>query len=958
MFNRLFTPKWEHADPRVRRKALASGVAPAAAVAKAAREDEDPEVRRCAVEYLDDLELLAALAATEPLPSIREVAGQRLRALLAGPLQVGPPLEARLETLRQACAPELCVFLARQAQVAEIRTSVLEQVKETSVLCAVAIEDPVAAVRRAALERIEDPQGWETVARETRKKDKQVSRLARERLEAWRKARSDRENTERLCREMEELLAETLQAGDQLRIRRLDGQWEPLESSASRQLTTRYRHARELAVAEIERLAALQSARRAICVDLEGLLVGVHDNAGSDALSAEDLLVSLDTAIGRWQAQLPEADDDDPLAQRFAGLVKQVRRESERLARDRACAARLQALVQQAGALRDEQAKLDEPRIKKLESRWAALEQPTSRSLAEALQDDFDSALQLLRERLERQRRQRQQALDTAEGLLAELESALQEGELERALSLRDRLRHLLKTARGVAEHKRLALQEQLQGMQPRLEELRQWRHWGGGKARLRLCTEIEALAGSVRSAEDVAARVRNARDAWKRIDHGEGPAGEALWQRFDQACTRAYEPYQREQREQAAQRAAHLGQKQALCAELDAFERDTDWKQVDWQAADQRVRKARERWRRIGPVPGKARRVLEKNYHEVLERLESHLGKERERELRRRRALIAAVEKLATAPDSRAAGRAVKEAQAKWKPAVQAARQVEQSLWLQFRSACDAVYTHTRKQREAADAEQQTNLEHKIALCTALETLLEDKDTDFREFAQRFGTSRSEWAGIGTIPRKVERATQARYEALEKRFAQRQQQQVKAAAECVLQGLRARSRLCECLEAEVLDSTLEAGSHQALLEETRQAWQALDALDTGAEKVLRERFDLASRALGGDEQAGQTLLDGVPKNLDKCLELCLQLEIAAGIDSPAEFAGARMQFQVSRLAEAMHHKIEEPRARQDPLWDLQIAWYQAGPVPREAQGSLEARFGHAVASSGSAPET
>ena len=961
MFTRLFTPKWEHADPRIRRKALESGAAPAEAVAKAAREDEDPEVRRCAMELLDDLALLAALFTTEPVPDVREVAGHRQRALLAGPLQAGPPLEIRLETLRQVRAPELSVFLVRQAQVAEIRVAALEQVKETDVLCAVAIGDSVAAVRRAALERIEDPQAWETIARETRNRDKQVSRLARERLDAWQQARSDRENAERLCREMEGLLAETLQAGDAVRLRCLDGQWNPLEAVSSPQLIGRYRHAREQVAAGIERLAALQGVRRAICADLESLLAGMNDNAGSQALSAEDLLVSLEAVIGRWQAQAADADADvdagDPLAQRFAGLVQQVRLEAERLARDRACAVRLQALVQQAGALRDEQAKLDEPRIKKLESRWAALEQPTSRSLAEALQDDFDSALQLLRERLERQRRQRQQALDTAEGLLAELESALQEGELERALSLRDRLRHLLKTARGVAEHKRLALQEQLQGMQPRLEELRQWRHWGGGKARLRLCTEIEALADSVRSAEDVAARVRNARDAWKRIDHAEGPAREALWQRFDQACTRAYEPYQRERREQAAQRAAHLGQKQALCAELDAFERDTDWKQVDWQAADQRVRKARERWRRIGPVPGKARRVLEKNYHEVLERLESHLGKERERELRRRRALIAAVEKLAVAPDSRAAGRAVKEAQAKWKPAVQAARQVEQSLWLQFRSACDAVYTHTRKQREAADAEQQTNLEHKIALCTALETLLEDKDTDFREFAQRFGTSRSEWAGIGTIPRKVERATQARYEALEKRFAQRQQQQVKAAAECVLQGLRARSRLCECLEAGVLESTLEAGSHQALLEETRQAWQALDALDTGAEKVLRERFDLASRALGGDEQAGQTLLDGVPKNLDKCLELCLQLEIAAGIDSPAEFAGARMQFQVSRLAEAMHHKIEEPRARQDPLWDLQIAWYQAGPVPREAQGSLEARFGHAVASSGSAPE-
>jgi hypothetical protein len=60
------------------------------------------------------------------------------------------------------------------------------------------------------------------------------------------------------------------------------------------------------------------------------------------------------------------------------------------------------------------------------------------------------------------------------------------------------------------------------------------------------------------------------------------------------------------------------------------------------------------------------------------------------------------------------------------------------------------------------------------------------------------------------------------------------------------------------------------------------------------------------------------------------------------------------MQFQVSRLADAMHHKLEEPRSRQDQLQHLQMAWYQAGPVPIEAQGSLEARFERATTSFGS----
>ena len=74
----------------------------------------------------------------------------------------------------------------------------------------------------------------------------------------------------------------------------------------------------------------------------------------------------------------------------------------------------------------------------------------------------------------------------------------------------------------------------------------------------------------------------------------------------------------------------------------------------VEGEVAERLGELARERWRRIGSVPEKARSSLEKHFGEVLERLESHLGKERERELQRRRALIRKVEQLASAPDTR----------------------------------------------------------------------------------------------------------------------------------------------------------------------------------------------------------------------------------------------------------------------------------------------------------------
>ena len=64
MFAHLLKPKWEHADPRTRRAALESGDAPPEAVAKAAREDPNPDVRLCAIQRIHDLALLADLIPT------------------------------------------------------------------------------------------------------------------------------------------------------------------------------------------------------------------------------------------------------------------------------------------------------------------------------------------------------------------------------------------------------------------------------------------------------------------------------------------------------------------------------------------------------------------------------------------------------------------------------------------------------------------------------------------------------------------------------------------------------------------------------------------------------------------------------------------------------------------------------------------------------------------------------
>jgi exonuclease SbcC len=154
--------------------------------------------------------------------------------------------------------------------------------------------------------------------------------------------------------------------------------------------------------------------------------------------------------------------------------------------------------------------------------------------------------------------------------------------------------------------------------------------------------------------------------------------------------------------------------------------------------------------------------------------------------------------------------------------------------------------------------------------------------------------------------------------------------------------------RLCEQLETGVLRGGLAEADRQALLQETTQAWEALAPLDPTSEAGLRQRFELASRALAGDAEARQSLEGALAKNLSQRLDLCLQMEIEAGIDSPPGFEAARLQLQVSRLEDALKHRQEDAAA--DRLRVLQLAWHQAGPPPAAEKPALEARFARALA--------
>lgn len=130
---------------------------------------------------------------------------------------------------------------------------------------------------------------------------------------------------------------------------------------------------------------------------------------------------------------------------------------------------------------------------------------------------------------------------------------------------------------------------------------------------------------------------------------------------------------------------------------------------------------------------------------------------------------LVAEAKKLADSTDWAATARRFKELMTDWKAAGRAAREVDDALWAEFKSAQDAFFTARSESLSVRDAELRGNLEAKEALLAEAERL--DPASDVEGARKRLRTIHDRWEKIGKVPRENMSDLEARMAAVEQRL-------------------------------------------------------------------------------------------------------------------------------------------------------------------------------------------
>jgi len=940
ILSRFFKPKWQHADPEARQRAVQQLDRHDPALAALVRADHDPAVRRTALQQLIDLDLLAERMRADDDPATRDAAQDRYRALLAGEVADGPPLAVRLTRLEGELRSEDLLFLLRHAREAALRLQLLGRVRDPALLVELATGDPAFEVQAAALARLHEPDQLEQVARLSRNRNKRIYRQAQERLDNYRETARRLAEATALCEALEVIANDPEASPRNTRYQTLLRQWEALDDPDAA-LAERVARARERVQARHQAISAEQAERR----QLHDALVHALDRLNQKLDLDPEAGQILDGVRARL-AQDPA--DQTPAAEREtrARLVQQLEERERLLRRNRERVVRLQKLLAEAERQLTGKRPVQEAGLEKLRRRWSALEQPESAVLAETLQQQWADLAGRWQRRLETQAAQREQNLVELQQLLETLEREVAEGEVKQASEHQARLRALFRDDQ-LPPGARRGLESRVQALNKTLGELRDWRRWGTHQARDHLCEAAEALATEeTLEPPERARRVQALRANWQRLDRNEGAASRAAWEHFNAACERAYQPCIEYFEAQARERAVNLQQRETLCAELEQLHADTDWEAVpDWRAVDRFVHDRQQRWRQLGPVDRAARKAIDKRFNAIRKQLDPILDRQRDQDLRRRRALIQRVEALVEHPDLREAIDQAKQAQAEWSPTILASRREEQTLWKTFRGACDAIFARRQAEQQAQDQERQTNLAAKEALIQEVEGLSAAAE-DLARSRGRLQEIRGEWGRIGPVPSSAYPAIDRRLERVQEGFEERQRMIARERDQQALRSLWQRHRLCAELEALLEQPQAEATPR---ISAARQEWGTLERVKPSLGEAIRRRFQRVCQALEGEAE-GETLVAELRANLDPRQELCLRMEILAGAETPPEFAQARMAYQVQRLSASLGGGEAARQRPEEESEQVQEQWCLLGLLPVEAHQRLESRFQAALA--------
>ncbi|MFN3785344.1 MAG: hypothetical protein ACK4RS_00760, partial [Thiothrix sp.] len=450
MLGKLFKPKWQHNDPKVRIQGLSALAGDSVELINIAQTDPNSDVRMEAITLLTHLPTLVKLGHTPGL------IGERARQRVIGLAASNPHHDHLLaEVFAWLQNPALLRSIARDRMRGnKLRQQALEKLEDQELLFEIANTDTSKEIQYLAAKRLHDLDKLILLEKTHGKNNKRLRHLVKERTEQVRQQQQLEQAIHTLCSDAESLGKTGAWIQDKTRQRVLIQRWKSVANHASSAQQQRFQAAIDafgarLHAFEQEELAMrpVRETRQHLLTSAAALLQQLQQYP--ESLNLSELDARMQTLANTWaqQVSLPPSEQahmDAQWRERYA----EITRLRDAIADDLRALEHLRGLHAQASALRQPEARYSSKDILALQNNWSNAQRPrTLRSGIAELEQQFQRNIVALKQHLDKQKHQQEAKLAELRQRLQQLETLLENEQYGEAIEVHRALSLDLKTA-------------------------------------------------------------------------------------------------------------------------------------------------------------------------------------------------------------------------------------------------------------------------------------------------------------------------------------------------------------------------------------------------------------------------------------------------------------------------------------------------------------------------------
>lgn len=945
----FFKPKWQHKNPEIRRNALlqldASSDEGQKIILQLASADPELDIRLLALKRISTIsELLGFLASDEP-----SLSQQALLSLAKRCQQSMTEAElGLLSQLLDATQDEsLIELIASKASDSGLRLKALARIEKPSVLSDMVLGNDPLELRLAALQRIDKVSTLQRIVKQSRRKDKAINAQAQAQLDALQQhqqlpAQLQQHANEllanlsaivKVCQEKQQWQSSVAQVSAlQQEWSQIKQQWQALSQPSDlpaqadlQQLFSQHEQQREREAESLQQEQAAYAEDQAVLQQAHSLLQRAQDFKQScEQLSGDSTADDQDwqACVQQWQALTsPKSQSGSAelakLRLRFGDVQQSVDSLLSTFSHSQRWRQQANDLLRQLDQRLQKDQLPKSSELGKFKGKWEKIAERAeglSPSVTQSLREKIEHRLNRLQQSIEEAKQLRKENRGLFQEAVQDLGNALQQGKAKHAVNMLRRCEKLLPQS-DIGQREKLFAE--FQKLRADTRELQDWRTWSNSPVKERLCAEVETLLQEVRAADQeqlsyakVKQQLRDYRQEWNTLSNSESHSDRSLTKKFDASCKEIESLCDAFFQQRGELQKNNLAARQAYCDKLAEYAGhlgSIEQGDVDIKALDTIIRTAQSEWRQLGVVSNSDRDDINLRFKDILGKLREVQKAYRQQNREQKQALIERLQTLNQSLDEDESGltdalELTKRVQAQWKEIGAASK--EKTLWQAFQQQANQVFDRLGKQREDQKAQREQQAAQLESIVASVEAAGQQPSLSLAEVNQIQQNGREQWA-------QVPEAKQ--FKALQKRFERaiakldNSKKEIKASAERErrLAQIRLFARLSE-LEAQC--------SQQAAL---------------NPDEELQQQCASQPAALAYYQQLLDATQASPPDLSDMRRQLCIEVEVLAGLPSPDQDKEQRMAFQVSMLAEKM--KQTDSGNTWQELTELMQKWWQAG---------------------------